>query len=84
MDSGMTRRRPVSLPLLFAGGVALTVALALTIFYVLMHPPMSEIGAMAAFLTITALVSVAAGYGAYRTGWISRSPCWAAMPSPAS
>jgi signal transduction histidine kinase len=74
MDSVMTRRRPVSLPLLFAGGVALTVALALTIFYVLMHPPMSEIGAMAAFLTITALVSVAAGYGAYRTGWISRSP----------
>ncbi len=74
MDSVMTRRRPVSLPLLFAGGVALTVALALAIFYVLMHPPVSEIGAMAAFLTITALVSVAAGYGAYRTGWISRSP----------
>jgi signal transduction histidine kinase len=39
-----------------------------------MHPPMSEIGAMAAFLTVTAVVSVAAGYGAYRTGWISRSP----------
>jgi signal transduction histidine kinase len=74
MDSVMTRRRPVSLPLLFAGGVALTVALALAIFYVLMHPPMSEIGAMAAFLTVTAVVSVAAGYGAYRTGWISRSP----------
>jgi signal transduction histidine kinase len=74
MDSVMTRRRPVSLPLLFAGGVALTVALALAVFYVLMRPRMSEIGAMAAFLTITAVVSVAAGYGAYRTGWISRSP----------
>lgn len=74
MDSVITRHRPVSLPLLFAGGVALTVALALAVFYVLMKPPVSEIGAMAAFLTITAVVSVAAGYGAYRTGWINRSP----------
>ncbi len=74
MDSVMTPRRPVSLPLVFTGGVALTVGLALAIFYVLMRPPMGEIGAMAAFLTITAVVSVAAGYGAYRTGWISRSP----------
>jgi len=74
MESVMTHRRPVSLPLAFAGGVALTVALALAIFYVLMRPPMGEIGAMAAFLTITAVVSVAAGYGAYRTGWVSHSP----------
>jgi signal transduction histidine kinase len=74
MDSVMTHRRSVPLPLLFAGGVALTVALALAIFYVLMNPPINEIGAMAAFLTITAVVSVVAGYGAYRTGWISRSP----------
>ena len=74
MNSVMTRRRSLSLPLLFVSGVALTVALALAIFYVLMHPPMSEIGAMAAFLMITAVVSVAAGHGAYRMGWISRSP----------
>ncbi len=74
MDSVMTRRRPLSLPLLFAGSVALTVALALLIFYLMMRPPMSEIGAMAAFLTITAVISVAVGHGAYRTGWISRSP----------
>jgi signal transduction histidine kinase len=29
---------------------------------------------MASFLSITAVVSVAAGYGAYRMGWINRSP----------
>jgi signal transduction histidine kinase len=74
MNSMMIRRRPWSLPLLFAGSVALTVALALLIFYLMMRPPMSEIGAMAAFLTITAVISVAAGHGAYRMGWISRSP----------
>ena len=74
MNSTMTRYRTLSLPLLFAGGVALTVALALLIFYLLMKPPVGEIGAMAVFLTITAVVSVAAGYGAYRMGWISRSP----------
>lgn len=74
MEPVLTRRRPLTLPLLFAAGVALTVALALAVFYLLMHPPMSEIGAMASFLTITAVVSVAAGHGAYRLGWISRSP----------
>ena len=74
MDTVMTDRRGISLPLLFAGGVALTVALALLIFYLLMRPPMSDLGAMAAFLTITAVVSIAAGYGAYRSGWITRSP----------
>jgi signal transduction histidine kinase len=74
MNTVITHRRPLSLPLLFVAGVVLTVALALGIFYVLMHPPMNEIGAMASFLSITAVVSVAAGYGAYRMGWINRSP----------
>jgi signal transduction histidine kinase len=74
MDTLSLQRRRLSLPLLFASGVGLTVAVALAIFYLLMNPPMSEIGAMAAFLTITAVVSVAAGYGAYRLGWFSRSP----------
>jgi len=74
MDTTMTGHQRLSLPLLFAGGVALTAALALLIFYVLMRPPMSDLGAMASFLTITAVVSIAAGYGAYRTGWITRSP----------
>jgi signal transduction histidine kinase len=48
--------------------------LALWIFYLLMRPPMGDMGAMASFLMITAVISVAAGYGAYRLGWINRSP----------
>jgi signal transduction histidine kinase len=67
------RRRSLSLPLLLAG-VALTLAIALWIFYLLMRPPMGDMGAMTSFLMITAVISVAAGYGAYRLGWINRSP----------
>jgi signal transduction histidine kinase len=74
MDIRITARRSLTLPLFFAGGVTLTLALALGIFYVLMRPPVNEIGAMASFLAITAVISVAAGHGAYRLGWISRSP----------
>jgi len=57
-----------------AGGVALAVVASLGIFYLLMNPPLNEVGQMALLLTITAVISVAAGYGAYRLGWISRSP----------
>ena len=39
-----------------------------------MHPPMSDLGLMALFLAITAVISVAVGYGAYRLGWINHSP----------
>jgi signal transduction histidine kinase len=67
-------RRSPSLPLLFIGGVALTLVLALWIFYLLMRPPMSDMGAMTSFLMITAVISVAAGYSAFRLGWINRSP----------
>ena len=73
MEKAMTRR-PLSLPLLFVGGVALTLALALWVFYILMRPPMTDLAAMTLFLMITAVVSVAAGYSAYRLGWINRSP----------
>jgi signal transduction histidine kinase len=72
MDTIITHRRRLPLSLLFAGGVAFTVALALLIFYLLMRPPTADLGAMASFLTITAVVSIAAGHGAYRLGWITR------------
>ncbi|HEY54009.1 MAG TPA: HAMP domain-containing protein, partial [Caldilineae bacterium] len=39
-----------------------------------MRPSMFELEAMAMFLSITAGISVLAGYGAYRAGWINRSP----------
>jgi signal transduction histidine kinase len=74
MDNLVIRRRPLSLPFIFAGGVVLTLALALAVFYILMRPPINEIGAMAAFLAITSVASMVAGYGAYRFGWINRSP----------
>jgi signal transduction histidine kinase len=74
MDNVMIRRRNWPLLLLFASGAALTVALALIIFYLSMQPPSGDLGAMAAFLSLTAVISVIAGYSAYRLGWISRSP----------
>jgi signal transduction histidine kinase len=71
----ITESRRSSTPhLRFLGGVALTLALALGIFFLLMHPPMAELGLMALFLAITALISIGAGYGAYRLGWLDRSP----------
>ncbi|MEW5827674.1 MAG: ATP-binding protein [Chloroflexota bacterium] len=58
----------------FILGIALIVASALGIFYLLMKPPMSDLGAMAQFLSATAIISAGAGYLAYRYGWIERSP----------
>jgi signal transduction histidine kinase len=49
-------------------------AISLGIFYLVMTPPMSELGLMALFLAITALVSSLAGYLAYRLGWIALTP----------
>jgi signal transduction histidine kinase len=72
MDAEVNRRRP--LPLLFASGVVLTLILALAIFYWLMQPLMKELGAMASFLSVTAVISIGVGHGAYHLGWVSRSP----------
>lgn len=64
------------LPLLtrFALGVLLIVGLSLAIFKMLMAPPLVELGLMALFLGITALVSALTGYAAYRFGWVNLSP----------
>lgn len=58
----------------FAIGILLIVAMSLGIFILLMVPPMNELGLMALYLGITALVSALAGYAAYRFGWINHSP----------
>ncbi len=58
----------------FVGAVALTMATALGFFFLLMRPPMRDVGLVALFLTVTAAISIAAGYGAYRLGWVHRSP----------
>jgi signal transduction histidine kinase len=74
MGTTVQVRRPAASHLRFIGGVALTLALALVIFFLLMQPPMAELGLMALFLTITAILSMAAGYGAYRLGWLHHAP----------
>ena len=63
-----------TLPLRFVAGVILALGVAMLVFAWAMRPPSGELQAMALFLSITALISVVAGYGAYRLGWLSRSP----------
>jgi signal transduction histidine kinase len=58
----------------FAIGILLIVAISLGVFTIIMLPPMSELGLMALYLGITALVSALIGYVAYRFGWINYSP----------
>ncbi|HEY5731699.1 MAG TPA: MFS domain-containing histidine kinase [Anaerolineales bacterium] len=58
----------------FAFGILLILAITLGVFNVIMLPPLSELGLMASYLGITALVSALAGYAAYRFGWINYSP----------
>jgi signal transduction histidine kinase len=64
------------LPMLLRYGLAilLILMLSLALFYWLMHPPMGDLGLMVQYLTVTALLSAAAGYIAYRLGWMERSP----------
>lgn len=58
----------------FGLGILLILAITLGVFNIIMLPPMSELGLMAFYLGVTALVSALAGYIAYRFGWINYSP----------
>ncbi len=58
----------------FVIGILLIFIVSLAIFNMMMAPPMYELGLMALFLGITALVSALAGYAAYRFGWLTLSP----------
>ncbi len=69
-----TARTDISLPLRFLGGVLAVLLTALALFYVIMRPPFGDLRAMATFLAITATLSAIAGYVAYRSGWLARSP----------
>jgi signal transduction histidine kinase len=55
-------------------GVLAVFFVSLGIFYLVMTPPLSELGLMALFLAITSIVSSLAGYLAYRLGWIALTP----------
>ena len=65
-------RIPMLARLLFS--VLVIVAISLAFFKLLMSPPSNELGLMALFLGITALVSALVGYVAYRFGWVNISP----------
>jgi signal transduction histidine kinase len=60
--------------LLFISLIALIVLFSIGIFYWLMNPPMNDLEHMGQFLTLTAAISILAGYSAYRLGWMERSP----------
>ncbi len=72
------RRR---LALVVAAGVVIISVITLAVFYQLLRPPIRDLVALAVFLSITAVVALAAGYGAYRLGLIYRSPSltWALL-----
>jgi signal transduction histidine kinase len=63
-----------ALPLRYIVGVLLVMFVSLLAFWLLMQPPLNELGLMALYLSATALVSIILGYIAYRTGWLSRAP----------
>jgi signal transduction histidine kinase len=60
--------------IVLALGVLLILAVSLTVFTLLMSPPLAELELMALFLSITAAVSTLAAYAAYRLGWLSSWP----------
>ncbi len=74
MNQTAAGKFPISLPLRFLLGVVLAVLGGLALFLAVMNPPMGDLQAMGWFLSITALISVAAGYLLYRMGWIDRVP----------
>lgn len=55
-------------------GIIIILVVSLGIFELVMLPPLRDLGLMALYLTITALVSALVGYIAYRMGWINFSP----------
>jgi signal transduction histidine kinase len=63
-----------ALPLRYAVGVVAVMFGSLLAFWVVMQPPLNELGWMALYLSATALISIALGYIAYRTGWLNRAP----------
>jgi signal transduction histidine kinase len=63
-----------TLPLRYAIGVLVVMFTTLLIFWVMMQPPLNELGWMAVYLSGTALFSIILGYIAYRTGWLNLAP----------
>ncbi|HSB89386.1 MAG TPA: HAMP domain-containing sensor histidine kinase [Anaerolineales bacterium] len=58
----------------FLLGLLLILLASLALFYGLMHPALADLSLMTTFLLVAAGLSAAAGYAAYRLGWIDQSP----------
>lgn len=65
----------------FLSGIILASTVTMTIFWLVMQPPLAEVRLMLLFLSITALISTLAGYTAYRLKLFSRFPrlIWALL-----
>ena len=68
----MTVPNRFSLTARYVIGVITIFLISLIIFFLIMRPPLVDLGLMALFLLITALVSSLVGYAAYRLGWMTR------------
>jgi signal transduction histidine kinase len=66
--------KTTSRPLQLTSGILAVLLISLLLFYWLMRPPMGELEHMAQFLSLTAAISIAVGYAAYRLGWLERAP----------
>lgn len=64
----------LSIPTRYLLGILFTLAASLVIFYWLMRPAMNDLEHMAQFLSVTSAISIAAGFAAYRLGWLERAP----------
>lgn len=67
-------RLPGFATVLFSVAIAITLAAAVATLYLLMQPSAEEMLSIALLLTVTAAVSLVAGYAAHRLGWVARSP----------
>ncbi len=73
MQTIQINQRPALL-LRFLSSFLFPLAVGLALFVLLMHPPIQDFALMLALMGVTAFISVAAAYLAYRLGWIYRSP----------
>lgn len=57
--------------------IILILGLSLLYFYLLLKPPVSDLGLMTLLLSTTAIISTLIGYMTYRLGWLEHSPALA-------
>ncbi len=74
MQEKIVLTKGIPILLQFIGGAALVIGLSLWIFNLVMEPQLNDLLLMVLFLSITAVISVLAGYAVYQVGWINHSP----------